>query len=61
MLSAATGRFKTSYAADAAVQRVPLARLAFWGGLAAVFLVPPRVPSPPTPSWNGSCSTSCPR
>jgi branched-chain amino acid transport system permease protein len=43
MLSAATGRFKTSYAADAAIQRVPLARVAFWGGLLLVFLVPPRV------------------
>ena len=43
MLSAATGRFKTSYAADAAVQRVPLARVAFWGGVLVTFLVLPRV------------------
>ncbi len=43
MLSAATGRFKTSYSADAAVQRVPLARAAFWGGLAVTFLVIPRI------------------
>lgn len=43
MLSAATGRFRTSYAADAAIQRVPLARVAFWVGLLVVFLVVPRV------------------
>lgn len=43
MLSTATGRFKTSYAADAAIQRVPLARVAFWGGLLLAFLIAPRV------------------
>src|SRR3712207_905579 len=43
MLSAATSRFKTSYAADAAIQRVPLARAAFWGGLAFAFVALPRV------------------
>ncbi|MER3439608.1 MAG: branched-chain amino acid ABC transporter permease [Chloroflexota bacterium] len=43
MLSTSTGRFQTSYAADAAIQRVPLARIAFWGSLAVTFLVAPRV------------------
>jgi len=43
MLSTATGRFKTSYAADAALHRVPLARISFWGALAVTFLVAPRV------------------
>ncbi len=43
MLSTATGRFVTSYRADAAIQRVPLARLGFWGGLAVTFLVLPQV------------------
>src|SRR6266568_2180496 len=39
MLSAATGRFKTSYRADAAVRRTPLARTWFWGLLLIAFLV----------------------
>jgi branched-chain amino acid transport system permease protein len=43
MLSTATGRFKTSYAADAAIQRTPLARIAFWAGLAVAFFVVPQV------------------
>jgi branched-chain amino acid transport system permease protein len=43
MLSTETGRFRTSYAADMAIQRVPLSRVAFWGGLLVVFLVVPRV------------------
>lgn len=43
MLSSATGRFKTSYAADAAIQRTPLARIAFWGGLVVAFVIAPQV------------------
>src|SRR5262245_61520672 len=43
MLSSETGRFKTSYAADMAIQRVPLARIAFWGAILVTFLVVPRV------------------
>jgi branched-chain amino acid transport system permease protein len=40
MLSRKTAVFKTSYAADLALQRVPLARLAFWVGVAALLLLP---------------------
>lgn len=43
MLNTETGRFKTSYAADMAIQRVPLARVFFWGLIGATFLVVPRV------------------
>ncbi|MBI2761011.1 MAG: branched-chain amino acid ABC transporter permease [Chloroflexi bacterium] len=45
MLSSATGRFRTSYAADTAIQRTALARIAFWGGLAVLFFIVPEVVS----------------
>ncbi|SRR6266508_1344087 len=40
MLSRKTAVYKTSYAADLAVQRVFLARLAFWSAIAALVLLP---------------------
>src|SRR6266516_1566787 len=40
MLSRKTAVYKTSYAADLAIQRVFLARLAFWSSVAVLFLLP---------------------
>jgi branched-chain amino acid transport system permease protein len=39
----ATGRFSTSYAQDAAILRVPLARARFWLGAGVMLLAPPLV------------------
>ena len=46
MLSAATGRFRTSYADDAAIQQTPLARALFWGLLLLALLVAGPGPMP---------------
>ena len=40
MLSRRTAVYKTSYVADLALQRVFLARLAFWSGVAALVVLP---------------------
>jgi len=42
MFSVRTGSFKRSYAADAAIQRTPLQRVAFWGFVLILFLAVPR-------------------
>ncbi len=43
MIVTRTGQFKKSYAADAAIQRTNLQRIAFWGFVVAMFVLVPRV------------------
>jgi branched-chain amino acid transport system permease protein len=42
MIVTRTGQFKRSYAADTAVQRTNLQRIAFWGFVVALFVLVPR-------------------